>query len=112
MKMYRLVFTLFGLALASVPGLAMAAPPGPAGPVLFGAPVEFYLFGMMLVGVGVMHKRALAVALVGLAVILAYEALVSAFPTGTGAAALGRHLTHEWVTFANLLLLLIGFELL
>ena len=44
--------------------------------------------------------------------IVAYEALVSGFPTGDGIAALGRHLGHEWVTFANLLLLLVGFELL
>src|SRR5687767_1556061 len=104
--------TALGLALIALPGWSQAAAPVAAGPALFGAPVEFYLFGLMLVGVGIMHKRALAVALVGLAVIVAYEALVSAFPTGSGAAALGRHLAHEWVTFANLLLLLVGFELL
>ena len=83
-----------------------------APPRLLGAPVEFYLFGLMLVGVAVAHKRALAVSLVGLATILAYEALVSGFPTGYGAAALVRHFDHEWVTIANLLLLLVGFEVL
>lgn len=79
---------------------------------LFGAPVEFYLFGAMLAGVAAMHRRALTIALVGLAAVIAYQALVSGFPTGSGAAALGRHIAHEWVTFANLLLLLVGFEVL
>jgi len=74
--------------------------------------VEFYLFGLMLLGVAVLPRRALAVGLVGLAAIVGYEALVSGFPTGSGAAALGRHLAHEWVTFANLFLLLVGFAVL
>ncbi|HEY9218684.1 MAG TPA: hypothetical protein VIO94_11580, partial [Phenylobacterium sp.] len=85
---------------------------GHIAPQLLGAPLEFYLFGLMLLGVAVLHKRPLAVALTGLAVILAYQGLVSGFPTGFGVAALGRHLAHEWVILANLLLLLIGFELL
>ena len=38
--------------------------------------------------------------------------MFSAFPTGSGAEALVRHLEHEWVIVANLLLLLVGFELL
>jgi Na+/H+ antiporter NhaD/arsenite permease-like protein len=79
---------------------------------LFGLPVEFILFGLMLVGVALMHERALAVSLTGLAVILAYEALVTQFPTGTGIDALAEHASHEWVIITNLLLLLIGFELL
>jgi Na+/H+ antiporter NhaD/arsenite permease-like protein len=66
----------------------------------------------MLIGVGLFHKKALQVSLVGLAVILAYEAFVTAFPTGTGASALMRHIEHEWVTISNLFLLLVGFELL
>lgn len=74
--------------------------------------MEFYLFGLMLLGVAVLPRRALAVGLVGLAAIVGYEALVSGFPTGSGAAALGRHLAHEWVTFANLFLLLVGFAVL
>jgi Na+/H+ antiporter NhaD/arsenite permease-like protein len=78
----------------------------------FGIPVEFLLFGAMLIGVALFHRRALAVTLTGLAAILAYEALVTAFPTGTGAGALLEHARHEWVTIANLFLLLVGFELL
>jgi len=83
-----------------------------AAPALFGVPLEFFLFGLLLAGVALFHKRALAISVTGLAVILAYEALVSQFPTGVGAEALLSHAGHEWVTIANLLLLLIGFELL
>jgi Na+/H+ antiporter NhaD/arsenite permease-like protein len=79
---------------------------------LLGVPIEFYLFAAMLVGVALFHKRALAVSLAGLVVILLYEASVTRFPTGTGFGALLMHAEHEWVTIANLLLLLIGFELL
>ena len=75
-------------------------------------PLEFVLFGFMLLGVALFHKKALAISVAGLIVILAYEALVSAFPTGTGTEALLQHFEHEWVTVANLLLLLVGFELL
>lgn len=81
-------------------------------PTLLGAPVEFYLFGLMLAGVALFHKRALNISVTGLIVILIYEALVSGFPTGFGAGALVRHFEHEWVTITNLLLLLIGFEVL
>jgi Na+/H+ antiporter NhaD/arsenite permease-like protein len=88
------------------------AAPAALAPALLGAPVEFYLFGLTLVGVAILHKRALAVSLVGLLIILAYEAMVTDFPTGHGTAALIRHAQHEWVTVANLLLLLIGFEVL
>lgn len=75
-------------------------------------PIEFVLFGLMLLGVAVFHKRALEISLSGLLVILAYEAVFSAFPTGSGAGALMRHVEHEWVIITNLLLLLVGFELL
>ena len=108
----RSVLIGLGLAMAALPSMSHAAAPVVAVPRLLGAPVEFYLFGLMLVGVAVAHKRALAISLAGLAVILAYEALVSGFPTGFGAAALMRHVEHEWVTLANLLLLLVGFEVL
>lgn len=80
--------------------------------MLLGAPVEFYLFGLTLLGVAALHRRTLEVALAGLASILAYQGLVSGYPTGFGLGALGEHLRHEWVTLANLMLLLVGFELL
>ena len=79
---------------------------------LFGVPVEFFLFGLLLVGVALFHRKALAISIAGLVAIVAYEALVTQFPTGRGAAAFAAHAGHEWVTIANLFLLLVGFELL
>ena len=75
-------------------------------------PIEFILFGLTLLGIAAFHKRALAISVSGLIAILLYEALVTAFPTGTGASALAAHAAHEWVTIVNLLLLLVGFEVL
>ena len=80
-------------------------------PTLFGAPVEFYLFALVLAGVALLHRWALTVSVAGLIAILLYEGLVTRFPTGTGGAALLAHAQHEWVTIANLLLLLVGFEI-
>lgn len=77
-----------------------------------GVPVEFGLFALMLLGIALFHKRSLEISIVGLLLIVAYEALFSVFPTGAGASALLQHLEHEWVTVTNLLLLLVGFELL
>lgn len=77
-----------------------------------GIPFEFILFGLMLLGVALFHRRALAISVTGLIVILAFEAFVTAFPTGRGAGALATHVAHEWVIIANLFLLLVGFELL
>ena len=108
----RFTLIAIGLAFAAFPAASHAAVPAQGAPRLLGAPVEFYLFGLMLLGVAVAHKKALAISLTGLAAILAYEALVSGFPTGYGGAALARHFEHEWVTVANLLLLLVGFEVL
>src|SRR5688500_8966145 len=83
-----------------------------AAPILFGIPVEFVLFGLMLAAIAVFHRHVLPIAAAGLVAIVAYQGLVTAFPTGTGIGALGEHLAHEWVTLSNLLLLLIGFEIL
>ena len=77
-----------------------------------GIPLEFLFFALILLGVALFHKKALAIAVAGLTVILAYEALVSEFPTGIGGAALMEHAAHEWVVVTNLILLLIGFEVL
>jgi Na+/H+ antiporter NhaD/arsenite permease-like protein len=66
----------------------------------------------MLLGIAAFHKRALEISVAGLLVILAYEWLISAFPTGTGLEGFLLHTEHEWVTVANLLLLLTGFEVL
>jgi Na+/H+ antiporter NhaD/arsenite permease-like protein len=79
---------------------------------LSGIPFEFVIFGLMLLGVALFHKRALYISLGGLVAILAFETLVTAYPTGSGGGALLAHARHEWVAITNLLLLLTGFELL
>jgi Na+/H+ antiporter NhaD/arsenite permease-like protein len=75
-------------------------------------PFEFVLFALMLLGIAMFHKKALVIILTGLVLIVAYQALYSAFPTGAGVGAFVEHMSHEWVTVANLLLLLVGFEIL
>jgi Na+/H+ antiporter NhaD/arsenite permease-like protein len=77
-----------------------------------GIPAEFFLFAAMLLGVALFHKRALAISVGGLIAILLFEAFVTQFPTGRGGDALVAHLAHEWVIVTNLLLLIIGFEVL
>ncbi len=74
------------------------------GPELFGIPLEFFLFGLTLVGVALFHKHTLSVALGGMAVILTFK-LATGFP-------LIYHLEHEWRILLNLLGLLVGFALL
>ena len=106
------ILTVAGILLAAGVAAMLLAHTDGTSAILFGVPVEFVLFALMLVGVAILHHHALAVSLTGLAVILGYEAMVTAFPTGEGAAALAAHIEHEWVTITNLLLLLIGFELL
>lgn len=75
-------------------------------------PIEFVIFAVTLAGVGIFHRRALAVTSAGLVATLAYEGLVTAFPGGEGLAGLASHFSHEWVILANLFLLLTGFETL
>ena len=75
-------------------------------------PIDFILFGLTLAGVAIFHHHTLAVALTGLAVIVGYQLLFSAFPEGPGLHGLLTHLTHEWVIIANLACLLLGFAIL
>ena len=75
-------------------------------------PVEFLLFGLTLLGVALLHRWTLQVALAGLAVITLYKVLGPGFAEGSGITGLGGHLLHEWVVLANLLGLLTGFALL
>jgi Na+/H+ antiporter NhaD/arsenite permease-like protein len=77
-----------------------------------GVPVDFVLFALILAGVALFHHHTLQVALIGLAVILAYKLGVTGFKTGPGLHGLALHLEHEWVILANLLGLLLGFALL
>src|SRR6266508_866918 len=74
--------------------------------------MEFVIFGLTLLGVALFHRRALAVAAAGL--ILTTLVRVISAPAGIDAEAyeLLTHLATEWVTFANLFLLLLGFAVL
>ncbi len=74
-------------------------------PEIAGVPVPFILFALTLLGVALLHRHTLAVAVTGLTSIIA-------FGLGTGQLDLVAHLGHEWVVLANLFGLLIGFALL
>jgi Na+/H+ antiporter NhaD/arsenite permease-like protein len=80
--------------------------------LVFGIPVDFILFALTLLGVALFHHRTLQVALSGLAAIVVYKLVFTGFKHGAGLAGLGHHMAHEWVTLANLFLLLMGFALL
>lgn len=83
-----------------------------ADPAIFGAPVDFVLFGLTLLGVALFHHQTMRVALVGLVTITIYKLIFTGFKTGDGIMGLITHLEHEWVILANLLCLLMGFALL
>jgi Na+/H+ antiporter NhaD/arsenite permease-like protein len=80
--------------------------------LLFGIPVDFILFALTLLGVALFHHKTLQVALTGLVAIVVYKLAFTGFKHGAGLAGLGHHMAHEWVTLANLFLLLMGFALL
>jgi Na+/H+ antiporter NhaD/arsenite permease-like protein len=75
-------------------------------------PTEFCIFGATLLGVALLHRHALWVALAGLAAITAYKVLYGDFHGAPGLMGLSWHLQDEWVILANLFALLVGFALL
>ena len=97
------------VSMLHAPALWAAAAEGPA---LAGIPVDFILFAITLICVGLFHHHTLAVALTGLAVVAAYKLAFTGFKTGDGVSGLGAHFAHEWVILTNLLGLLLGFALL
>jgi Na+/H+ antiporter NhaD/arsenite permease-like protein len=80
--------------------------------LVFGIPVDFILFALTLLGVALFHHHTLPVALTGLAAIIVYKLAFTGFKYGAGFGGFGQHMAHEWVTLANLFLLLMGFALL
>ena len=80
--------------------------------MIFGIPLDFFLFGLTLLGVALFHHHTLKVALTGLAVLTLYKLSLGNFAGTPGFAGLLNLLRHEWVTLANLLGLLLGFALL
>jgi Na+/H+ antiporter NhaD/arsenite permease-like protein len=79
---------------------------------ILGIPLDFFLFGLTLLGVALFHHHTLKVALTGLVVITLYKLGFADFSGTPGLAGLLKLICHEWVTIANLLGLLLGFALL
>jgi Na+/H+ antiporter NhaD/arsenite permease-like protein len=75
-------------------------------------PVEFLLFGCTLLGVALLHRHTLPVALLGLAAILTWKLVFGDFHGQPGRLGLMWHLEEEWVTLTNLFALLVGFAVL
>jgi Na+/H+ antiporter NhaD/arsenite permease-like protein len=99
-------------AAAASPALAQAATTVVKPVYVFGIPVDFILFAVMLIGVAFFHHKTLQVALTGLAAIVLYKLLFTGFKYGSGIAGFGSHMLHEAVVLSNLFLLLMGFALL
>jgi Na+/H+ antiporter NhaD/arsenite permease-like protein len=79
---------------------------------LLGIPPEFLLFAATLLGVALLHRRTLSVALIGLGALLTYKFLFGDFGGQGGIEGLAQHWEHHWVELANLGLLLLGFAVL
>ncbi len=104
---------MLGLALV-LPGLAsaLATAAAPQPIEIAGIPLEFFLFGLTLLGVALFHHKTLEVAVTGLSVITLYKIFFTGFKEGSGLTGFVSHLGHEWVVIFNLLGLLLGFALL
>jgi Na+/H+ antiporter NhaD/arsenite permease-like protein len=80
--------------------------------MIFGIPLEFFIFAFTLLGVALFHDHTLKVALLGLFIVVSYKLFGVGFSRGQGFDGLFSHLAHEWVILSNLLCLLVGFALL
>jgi Na+/H+ antiporter NhaD/arsenite permease-like protein len=78
----------------------------------FGIPFDFVFFALTLLGIAIIHRHALPVALAGLVAISAYKLSFTGFKDGVGLVGLAAHLINEFSLLANLFLLLMGFALL
>jgi Na+/H+ antiporter NhaD/arsenite permease-like protein len=74
--------------------------------------LEFSIFGLTLLGVAVLHRHSLRVAVSGLVVVTMLKTAWLGFGSMTGFEGLVAHLAHEWVSVSNLLGLLLGFAIL
>ena len=73
--------------------------------------MDYAIFGATLLGVAVFHRRALVVALAGLASVALLQ-IVSGPSVGIATYEILEHFADEWVILTNLLLLLLGFAVL
>ena len=101
---------LLAALLLLAPAMTWAAVSSRAG--LAGVPWDFMLFAAVLLGVAMFHQHTLMVALGGSLAITLYQLAVTGFKAGAGWTGLVGQFSHEWVTLANLLGLLLGFALL
>ena len=104
------------LRAAFIPVVLLLASPAAAADIqsasLASASLDFTLFALTLIGIGLFHRRSLQVALMGLAAVTAEKLLWTGFKEGPGLSGLFAHIGHEWVVLANLFLLLNGFAIL
>ena len=109
-KIFKWLFSLITMVL--IPYFAFAEG-GAAGPSIGGIRIEFFLFGLTLVGVALFHHQTFWVALTGLTVIVLYKLIfVSGYPFAEhffGSNSILDQLTHkdmrqgEWGIIINLL---------
>src|SRR6478735_5299817 len=82
-------------------------------PVMLGpVPLDFILFALILLGIALLQRHTLEVAVGGLVAVTIYKLAFAGFPQGPGFAGLAGLFAHEWVILANLFGLLMGFALL
>lgn len=104
--MGKKTIVITGFSLIAIIFIAVFFSDVSQGPMIFGIRAEFFLFGLTLVGVALLHHNTLEVALTGLASILLMKLSFD------HTFYLGEHLIHEWQVLINLLGLLLGFALL
>lgn len=119
-KVVKWLFTISALIL--IPYFAFAEGGHAGGPSIGGIRIEFFLFGLTLVGVALFHHQTFWVALTGLTVIVLYKLIfISGYPFAEhffGSNSIIDQLADkslrqgEWGILLNLLGLLLGFAVL
>ena len=79
---------------------------------MFGIPLEFIVFGIVLIAISVYQRFALAIAVAGLAALILLRLLGGGQGIAGNARVLATHFAGDWVSLANLFLLLLGFAVL
>jgi Na+/H+ antiporter NhaD/arsenite permease-like protein len=80
--------------------------------MIFGIQLEFYFFAIILLLVAIFSDKVLISSTLGLVVVSLYKIFFTGFHEGQGFLGFLLHCKTEWVNIVNLLMLLVGFELL